>query len=620
MFRTHSFVYLALLALLVLTQCTSAPDEQQTEPQYGSDVTQQELSLTEEKTASDWLDVARKADNEVAQHSALIRAANAFQNEQKWQQSAAILSQLSSQKITRHSQKYFRLAQARWATEQQQWEQVIEALQGVPEQFNKREFRALALRLLSRAAYQQQDYWQSLVWQVDAARFSDAISAQTIWSIAQHIRASGLPSQRPANVTLAGWWRLVDYHHNAMDAPDALADDLQQWQHSYSGHAANPLVETWRNTGPEDDKASKKDSVIAVLLPLSGRYAQQGQAVRDGIIARISDAGHRHTVFIDTQQYDVPTQQDKVQALAPTGIIGPLLKDTVKAWAEQPLPSIPQVFLNHTDNALMDSSSDVFFALRPDTEARDAAHKIQQASDDEQKALVIAANTSSSKRMVDAFTRRWGQDTDQAPHVVYFSDRSDMKATVESALGVTASQQRIRAVKIAAGKIIVDEQERSRNDISAIYLPGNAQQTRLLKPFIDVSVSPFAHPIPVYASSATHELKNRQGDPDLKGITFSDVPWLVENDYKNQLLEQWLTSRNGWGLSLARLVAMGYDSVALIKRMTIMQRAPGLRWHGLSGVLHIDQASVQRDLKWATFNKDNVTLVKDPNDAGSRNR
>lgn len=620
MFRTHSFVLLALLALLVLTQCTSAPDEQQTEPQRGSDVTQQDLSLTEEKTASDWLNTARTADNEVAQHSALIRAANALQNEQKWQQSAAILSQLSSQKITRHSQKYFQLAQARWATEQQQWAQVIEALKGVPPQFNEREFRALALRLLSQAAYQQKNYWQALVWQVDAARFSDAIGAETVWSIAQHIRASELPSQRPDDIALAGWWRLVDYHHKAMEAPDTLSDYLQQWQLSYSNHNATPLVETWRNTGTESEQASKEGSVIAVLLPLSGRYAQQGQAVRDGIIARISDAGDRRIAFIDTQQYDVAIQQEKVRALNPTGIIGPLLKDTVKAWTEQPLTGVPQVFLNHTDDTLMNASSDVFFALRPDTEARDAAHKIQQVSAGDKKALVIAANTASSKRMVDSFTRQWKHDTHDEPNVMYFSSRGDMKTTVENALGVTASKQRIRAVKIAAGKIIVEEQERSRNDISAIYLPGNAQQTRLLKPFIDVSVSPFAQPIPVYASSATHELKNRLGDPDLKGITFSDVSWLVNTNTKHELLEQWLAARNGWGLSLARLVAMGYDSVALIKRITMMQRAPGLRWHGLSGVLHIEQTSVQRDLKWATFDKNNVTLVKDPNNAGSRNR
>ncbi|MCA1767653.1 MAG: hypothetical protein LC639_05485 [Idiomarina sp.] len=90
MFRAHSFVILALLALLVLTQCTSAPDRQTQEPEKTADVTDHDLSLTEEKSAQDWLEEASKATNDVEQHSALIRAANAFQNEQKWQQAAAV--------------------------------------------------------------------------------------------------------------------------------------------------------------------------------------------------------------------------------------------------------------------------------------------------------------------------------------------------------------------------------------------------------------------------------------------------------------------------------------------------------------------------------------------------
>lgn len=126
--------------------------------------------------------------------------------------------------------------------------------------------------------------------------------------------------------------------------------------------------------------------------------------------------------------------------------------------------------------------------------------------------------------MVDAFTSSWENEQAEQPTISYFSEREDMKTTVERSLGLTDSQQRIRVVKIAAGKIIVDEQERSRRDISAIYLPGNLQQTRLLKPFIDVSVSPFAEPIPVYASSATHELRNRLGDSDLNGIIFQTFP------------------------------------------------------------------------------------------------
>lgn len=625
MFRTHSFVLLALIALLVLTQCTSAPDRSAEKPAKTVDVADQELSLKEEKSARDWLQEAGAAKNEVEQHSALIRAANAFQSEQQWQQAAAILSQLSTQKITRHSQKYYRLAKARWAAEQNNWPKIIEELEDVATQFNQREFRALSLQLLSQAAYQQQDYWQSLVWQVDAQRFAESPHTDTVWSIARRIKQADLPQQRPNNVALAGWWRLVDYHHQAMTSPDSLESYLNQWQQGFSNHDAAALVEAWLDASlnpselePEAEQTSS-DPTLAVLLPLSGRYKQQGQAVRDGIIARTGEMKNLRVFFIDSEKDDIEFQRKQIQELNPVGIIGPLLKDKVAAWTEQPALDAPQVYLNQIDDdeLAQNSLTNVFFALTPESEAQQAAQQINQQFPDSKSALVITADGSSGRRMVDAFTSNWKNEQADKPTVSYFSERGDMKATVERSLGLTDSQQRIRAVKIAAGKIIVDEQERSRQDISAIYLPGNLQQTRLLKPFIDVSISPFAEPIQVYASSASHELRNRLGDSDLNGIVFSDIPWLIENSGNNILLNQWLELRNGWGLSLARLTAMGYDSVSLVQRLKMMQRMPGLVWSGLSGELHIEDSVVQRKLIWATFSKGEITLAKEADNAGS---
>ncbi|MCK7459015.1 penicillin-binding protein activator [Idiomarina aminovorans] len=619
MIRTHSFAVLALLALLVLTQCTSAPSRQTQEPEKTTDVTDHDLSLTEEKSAQDWLQAAQRADNDIEQHSALIRAANAFQNEQKWQQAAAVLSQLSSQKITHHSQKYYRLAKARWAAEQQQWLVVEKELEGIPTQFNQREFRSLSLQLLSQAAYRQQNYWQALVWQVDAQRFAEQPNAETIWSVARQITASQLPQQRPTNLALAGWWRLVNFHHQAMTRPDKLNDYLNQWRQSYPEHDALPLVERWQTPQTEPAASVSSKPTIAVLLPLSGRYKQQGQAVRDGIIAGTSETRGLKVVFIDSEKDNIEAHKEQIQAINPAGIIGPLLKEKVSAWVKQPLLGFPQIFLNQVDeNTIEPSSANVFFALSPDTEAHQAAERINRQFSGSRNALAIAADTSSGKRMIDAFNSSWNNTETGEPNVSYFSERSDMKLTVEKSLGLTDSQQRIRTVKIAAGKIIVEEQERSRRDISAIYLPGNLQQIRLLKPFIDVSVSPFADPIQVYASSATHALKNRSGDSDLNGIIFSDIPWLVSNSGSNILLSQWLKLRNGWGLSLARLTAMGYDSVSLVQRLKMMRRMPGLTWSGLSGNLHINDAVVQRELIWATFSEGKITLAEESNNAGSR--
>ncbi|MDV6315996.1 penicillin-binding protein activator [Idiomarina sp. HP20-50] len=630
MFRTHSFVLLAVLALMTLTQCTSSPKRPSPAEKETVDVTDKRLSITEDKSAENWLEEARQAPNEVAQHSALVRAANAFQNQQQWQKAAAILSQLSPQKITHYSQKYYHLARARWAAEREQWSAVQDELIGVPTQFNQREFRSLALQLLSRSAYQQQNYWQALVWQVDAQHYSEQANADTIWSIASRVTPSQLPDERPSNITLAGWWRLIDYHHQAMAQPEKLPDYLVQWQKSFANHDALPLVNQWQEpstaaettseTQPQDTSTTAHQPTVAVLLPLSGRYQQQGKAVRDGVIARVAEVNQLRVVFIDTAANDIAAHQKQIETLNPVAIVGPLLKENVTAWVKQPLATIPQVYLNQIDsNIEVNLPTSIFFALSPEAEAEQAARHMSQIYSDKKNTLIIAADHSSGHRMVEAFKSSWDDNNEKKPVVSYFSERSDMQSTVESALELTDSQKRIRAVKIAAGKIIVDAQERSRRDIASVYLPGNLQQTRLLKPFIDVSVSPFAEPIQVYASSASHELQNRLGDPDLNGIIFSDIPWLIKNEEKRQLLQQWLELRNGWDLSLARLTAMGYDSISLMRRLKMMQRMPGLTWSGPSGDLHLDNNAVQRQLIWATFSKENVTLSKEQADAGSGN-
>lgn len=57
--------------------------------------------------------------------------------------------------------------------------------------------------------------------------------------------------------------------------------------------------------------------------------------------------------------------------------------------------------------------------------------------------------------MVDAFTSSWENEQAEQPTISYFSEREDMKTTVERSLGLTDSQQRIRVVKIAAGKLLL---------------------------------------------------------------------------------------------------------------------------------------------------------------------
>lgn len=621
MFKAYRFVFIAILACFALTQCTSAPQRTHT-PAKRPDVQQQTLDLADAKSSTDWLNDAWKAPNDITKNSALVQAALILQDEKKWQKSAAILSRLNSHRLTNNAKRYYQLAKGRWYAHNEQWPKVYKELQALPEQFTQKEYKRLTLELLAFAAYEQHQYWQALAWQVEAQRYADAPAPEQLWETARQVTQSQLPASRPRDLALAGWWRLIDNHHQAMTSPKSFATLLNNWKNSFPNHLAQSVISTWTVFESKDVEAKENThSIIAVLLPLSGRYQAQGQAVRDGIIAKVSENKLSELVFIDTNQLSFQKQQSKLEELQPAGIIGPLLKESVAKWVEHPSLNRPQVFLNHVDSDALgqsDNNHSVFFALTPETEAAQAADIMSDAASKTKRPLLLAARTSGSERMVERFKSSWSGTNE--PSVSLFSQRDDMKSAVESSLGIIGSKKRIRAVKIAAGKIIVDEQERSRRDISGIYLPGNLQQVRLLKPFIDVSISPFAERIPVYGSSSAHELTNQLGDSDLNGLIFSETPWLVQNDGQNILLNQWLDARSGWGLSQARLAAMGYDSVDLVQRLHIMQRMPGTQWKGLSGVLSIDSQIVHRRLQWTAFKNGRLTVLEGLSNAGKEYR
>ncbi|MTJ02754.1 MAG: penicillin-binding protein activator [Idiomarina piscisalsi] len=621
MFKAYRFVYIAIIACFALTQCTSAPKRTQA-PQERPDVQQQTLDLEDAKRSADWLDDAWQASNDIAKNSALVQAALTLQDEKQWQKSAAILSRLDKSQLTNDANRYFRLAKGRWYAHNEQWSLVYDVLNGLPERFTQKEYKRLTLELLAFAASERKQYWQALIWQVEAQRYSDEPSPQLLWQTARWVTQSQLPEARPRDLILAGWWRLIDNHHQAMTSPESFARLLDNWQNSFPNHPAQELVRSWKQANSEQAEPEMNTAkTIAVLLPLSGQYEAQGLAVRDGIIAKVSESTSSELVFIDTNALSFEQQQSKVQELKPAGIIGPLLKESVTHWVNQTNSAIPQVFLNQLDNNTPQSAEGdtaLFFALNPETEAEQASEFMSSASSQTKRPLVLAADTPSSKRMVERYKASWSGINE--PSVSLFSQRDDMKSAVETSLGLIGSKERIRAVKIAAGKIIVDEQERSRRDISGIYLPGNLQQVRLLKPFIDVSISPFAQRILVYGTSSAHELSNQLGDNDLNGLIFSETPWLVQNNGKNVLLNQWLEARPGWGLSQARLAAMGYDSVDLVQRLTIMQRMPGTQLNGLSGTLNVEQQIVQRQLQWAAFRNGRLTVLEEQPSAGKSRR
>lgn len=600
----------ALLSAIVLTQCSSVE-----KPTDDAEAGQPIKSINEQsdidRSAEQWLQEATSSDTTIQQQQALIGAALAFQQQQQWQRSAAVIGAMEAAAedlpIAQQNLPQFQLAKAQWYFHQQQWQRAINNIEPSLKRLNKRKQRLQALVLVAESYARLGDYWQASISQIEAEQFNGQVtaadSAESIWRYLRQAPTQQLPEQRPLTTNTAGWWRVASLFHQHQRNPEQLSKQFQQWLTNYPDHLAGHVVDQWL---AEDWQAPEK---IIALLPLTGRYAPQGTAVRDGLIAAAAEST-LSIEFIDTNRFNVEQQREQALQANATHIIGPLLKQQVQAWLQQPLVGPYHLFLNEAEipESGIINQRYLQFALAPEDEARQAAARI---SDKTQRApLLFSVANGSGQRLVNSFQQRWQQQENPAVEVGWYNDQNEMQGIVEERLGISASKQRIRQVKIAAGEVIIDEQERSRADIDAVYLPGNLEQVRLLKPFIDVNLSPFAPPLTVFASSAVHERSNMSGDADLSGVEFSESPAIIGQHSKSNYVEDWLQARSNARLSDGRLFNMGYDSVHLSQQAALLNFVPGASWAGFNGQLSVSFNRVQRKLDWAIFKDNKVQPIE----------
>ncbi|MCI0750026.1 MAG: penicillin-binding protein activator, partial [Nevskiales bacterium] len=115
--------------------------------------------------------------------------------------------------------------------------------------------------------------------------------------------ALGSPQAR-SDPQVRGWLELAMIHRSVWPSPDDLRRRLDEWRTAYPQHPGGEYVA--RVWVPES-LTRKIPAAVALLLPLSGPYAETAQAIRDGFLsAHFSAADPRPTVRI----YDTGTTAD----------------------------------------------------------------------------------------------------------------------------------------------------------------------------------------------------------------------------------------------------------------------------------------------------------------------
>lgn len=452
-----------------------------------------------------------------------------------------------------------------------------------------------------------------------------------IWQILQPIPEQTLQNytRDGNNPVFTGWMQLAYIaKHYAVD-PAQLVRYLGDWQKQNPYHPAAAKLPTDLDRALNAKPYAPKN--IAVLLPLTGPVANAANAIRHGILASyLADANAQVTVnFFDTTLGATQAYQQAVDAGAEF-IIGPLLPADIEALQNAgkvttptpnnpntasvqpvsqsttvntaPLKPIPQLYLNQIDN-FTPSFDKFYFSLSPAQEAADAAERLYQ--DGVTIPMLLASDDAVGHRMAESFVQAWKRKSDTAVEVHYYEAGDKMRTTVQDALGVRDSQDRIARIKELIGSS-VQANFRSRQDIDAIYLIATPKELTLLKAFIDVNFSVFTQPVPLYTSSRSRvETESSQTAQDLNNLTLSDAPWLMQDGEETQMVNKLWPS---WSNSQKRLFVMGYDAMELIGRLAQMRSLPGYQFNGRSGALSVNSEGViSRQLSWGRYQKGRFT-------------
>jgi outer membrane PBP1 activator LpoA protein len=342
---------------------------------------------------------------------------------------------------------------------------------------------------------------------------------------------------------------------------------------------------------------ARQPTQIALLLPVSGRLAGFGSAIRDGFMAALFDARTRDQAVPAVRIYDTNTGGAFIDiyrraiAEGAQAVVGPLEKPQVAALFSQALP-VPTLALNRTDMNSAPPANLYQFGLAPEDEAVSIAHYGQTAG--YRRALIVTPAGDQSSSEVLAFKRAWQEQGSSIVATAVFQSPQTLSSAVKSALDIPQSELRKREVEGIVGGTVEFAPHR-RDDIDMVLVIGRPQQARSILPTLAFH---YAGDIPAFALSRSFSGINApQLDDDIEGLHFTEIPWMLN---AQQPLRQLIAANIAGSQSYLRLYALGVDSFTLLAQLPELAGHTGMRIDGQTGALTLSpQRIVLRELPFA---------------------
>ena len=647
--------FLTSSIIITLSACQTAPQQEKSVSTQPIEVEKpiDEVSLDQEQTAEQLLMEAEDASNEQA-IVLLLQASQKFILQQQLEQSLHISEELSKLPLTNQQKQYNQVNIAQTLYEIGAFDLAEQELEKATETTVSKRHALLAANI----DIQQQKLVEGIIGMLEYYQIYPATNIDDIKELGDHF-AKLTPWQlnaltKKSAFNLEGWLSFTNIvSENASDIT-VLNEKLSAWQRDNLQHPASYLIEDIQTQGVAEQLPINH---IAVLIPLSGKEQVLGKTIQAGIIAAYQKQTDREIEFFDTNADDMESIVSKLQLSQPDFVIGPLLKDHVDEYlatnifdeandllqGSEPVdpnnefePSFIDEYESDIESENEDSLTEVEFTAKlhtwqtlllnlpdegtisenqyalsmlPEDEATQAAFTLTQKG--YKNALVLTQNSSIGKRMATSFVKQWQLQNDVEPTIMYYPTNSKMGGAVKRGLDVNLSDERIYLMRNRI-KENVKSEARNRQDIDMIYIIADPDQARLLKPYIDVNISPFANAIPIYASSRSYSQgSDRNTRRDLNGLTFTDIPWVLNGKPENKDLSA--EAKVLWpnrSSTLERIYAMGIDSWQLIDKVTLMQQLPMLKHKGEIGILQMNNNGViSRSLSWARYRSSRVQSI-----------
>ena len=438
-----------------------------------------------------------------------------------------------------------------------------------------------------------------------------------IWEAVNSLKLATLSRRLPAELnTLRGWMELAIIIKSPHPDSIAFKQSLDHWQQRFPDHPATQeilanLIEISPNLYPEVKK-------IALLLPLTGKFAEAATAIQDGFItAWYNDSSTDRRPLVNVYDTNTTSIDEVYQTAVDEGadlVVGPLEKPTIEALVRRDSLPVTILALNQLDLSPAGIPSwtpkhDKLyqFGLSPEDEARQIAERAWL--DGHMRAIALTPESEWGKRVFKAFEQRWETLGGQLlTHRSYTPNQENYSRLAREVLQTVGSKPLIAEARAAAGGEY--SEPRPRRDADFVFLAGFPGEIRQIQPDL---VSHSRSTLPVYSTSHVYSgVINRSMDSHLNGITFGDMPWILgpspgdSTELRDTVLRNWPKTARTY----PRLYAFGIDAYHILPQIELLRAHAFARFVGETGRLRMDQyGRIHRQLSWARFVNGMPTLL-----------